>query len=242
MSDFLAYLKSFLLSMKNTFTILLFLFFIGSFFIKALGPWKEQFQIVALATAFLFAGYFAWKRDRIPPNTESDLKISVSEPSVSPTSFQNDGTLGVPRLYFEADISNSHTAVCLLESPRMESFEPGTDLIAAKDRGIKLKAKDKPLTNIGFPMRLEPGDRTLLGIEIELDMKRDDLKALAGALTSLENYALEVVIAYSFNGAEKKEKREHLTGSYSGLREAILKFWKSRKLYELICIAHGIQT
>jgi|LGVF01.1.fsa_nt_gb hypothetical protein len=242
MNNFLTYLKSFFLSMKNVFTLLSFLFFLSSFFVQKLDPWKEQFQTLALVVAFFFAGYFAWRRDRKPPEDSLELRVSLSEPALEPRSFHGGGRLGKLHLFVDADIVNPRAAICLLERPKLQTFETGTDLFLRSDGKMKITLKGEPLMNAPFPMKLGPNDRTLLHIQVEMDTKTDDPKVVAQSLASLRAYSLEFALYYSFDAGERREKRFPVSGLYDAFKQSVFKHWQDNNLHELLCIAHGIKT
>lgn len=239
MKDFFKYLKSFFFSMKNYFTGLSFAFFLGSFFVPKMVPWREQFQIAALIVAFFFAGYFAWKRDRKPPEDDSELRVSMSKPALQPVSFHGGGRLGRLHLFLDADIANPRSTVCIVERPKLQSYNLGTDLFLRSKGKMKITEKSNPIYNSPFPMKLGPSDRILLHIRIEIETETDDPKVIAKTLSSLSEYSFELDVFYSFNAERKEVIRCSATGDYDGLRQSVLKHWEDNKLHELLCIANG---
>lgn len=238
MRDFAHYLGSLLKAMGNAFTICSLLLLVATFFIPKLGNFQDRIQTGLLVIAFLFAGFYAWRRDRRKVDSNPRLEVTASPPELQVSTFHG-ASMGKATMTFDVDVCNTTSEMCILELPKLHDVQIDGRLFKADGNPARIRCKERPGERITFPVRVPAEDRCLFTVQVDLDVQLKDPSEIASELRDMERFSLDLVLPFRFLTTSGEEKM-HLEGTCDRLRESVISHWKGNKQYEYVCLASGV--
>ena len=234
MNELIQYLRAFLKSMSNAFSIGSLILIILTFLVPEIDKYQDKIVAILLIITFFAAGFYAWRGDRKSSKIKPTLELSVSKPDFQPRTFHGPA-LGKANISFDIDLCNISSEMCWVERPVLEDFKIDGALFKSDNPKYQIRLKGQGHERPSFPFKILSNDRNIFSIQVEMESILQEPKVQAYEIRKMHQYSFTLKLDYRFISTGGKME-EHITGNFESLIQAITDHWKNNKQFEFLYI------